>query len=481
MSITMQSQRPVLELDVHVTVRGDVATICAFVLKPHFDLNGVNVLEQEIAGLVNRRQDWSIDAYYRLGDQVFIHAQNLPPVLKHLRARGHSIDLSEYKDWSQLSGATQANSVLGLAPWGASALHAVCGQPWGQILAARGMAPGIVAALVKFYSDANVLVVVKNAESVKHIYRELRLRTNRCISSGIEIPRSVEPLVHIDSLAGLSRSSHDWPVLIFADVESARSDTGMQQAVSMPGSVIYAIIPVDQRLDEEDRLRLRITCGPVLFRLPGDSLADTDVTVLSVRAKGTRLPLPRNGLNRKRQEIWHQVKRNQQTAMWAEAFVSANLDRIGGCGIAVDAIQQQLQDIGQHPRVAIIVECPEHARELRRMLPGWRVAAGARLADKHLPTFPLDCPRVIITRARAKAAGLAADVVILADGTGQAWSDDYGPDPYFDRRSMIVVDLFDTFDARVLDCKRSRLADYRARRWNVIETSQHSAAASSAR
>lgn len=477
----MQSQRTVPELDVHVTVRGDVAAICAVVLKPHFDLSGANVLEQEIAGFVSGMQVWSHDAYYRLGDQVFIHAQNLPRVLKHLKARGQWVELSEYKDWPQLSRATQANHVPGLASWEASAVQAVGDQPWGQILAARSMAPGMIAALVQFYNSENVLVVTKNAESVKHIARELRQRTNRHVSTGIEIARNTEPLVHIQPLSGLDRSGHDWPVLIFADAESARSDTGMRQAVSMPDSLIYAIVSTEMKLDQEDLLRLRVTCGPELYRLTDAPFTGTAVTVLLVRAKRKRRGSPRNPLRRKRMHLWDNDPRNQQVAELAEAFAAADLVTLGQLGVPVEALQQQLQDLGRQPRVAIVVESPNHARRLRLMLPEWQIAAGARLADKDLPMLPQECDRTILTLTRALAAGVLADVVIRADGTEQAWTWDLGPHYGLTGNSMIVVDLFDTFDAPASYAARRRRIDYAARDWKIIESINSRATANTAR
>lgn len=179
--------------------------------------------------------------------------------------------------------------------------------------------------------------------------------------------------------------------------------------------------------------------------------------------------MSRNGLIRKRCHLWHNEKRNQQIATIAESFADGNWDRLTACGITVDAIQQQRQAIGQHPHIAILVESPEHARSLRRVLPGWRMATGRRLADQHLPTFPLDAQRVIITQARARAAGLAADVIIRADGTGQGWSKDYGPHWGFNGDNLIIVDLQDAFDMRARDSGYSRLADYRDRGWDVIE------------
>lgn len=424
---------------------------------------------------------WPLDAYYSVGDICFLHTDRIADIVRPMRADDWWVEVQHITRWPQFDGTTPPDELPGLALHEKELLRAASGKAWGQIVVTPDAKRDMIVALVQFFGNENVLVVAKNDQSVKRIARQLRQRTDRRVSTGIEVRRSTEPIVHIDSYSGLCRTAHDWHVLIFADFESARSDTGMQQAASMPESVIYAIIPIDQRIDDEDQLRLRVTCGPEIYRLTDEPFTGTTVTVLPVRAHRLRARSPCNPLTRKRCHIWGHRQRNQQIAEFAEAFASGDRDRLRSCGIPVDEIEAQFKDIGEQPRVAIIVESQEHARALRQVLRGWRLATGARLDSKCWPKFPLDEPRVIITQMRAQAIGLAADVVILADGASHAWRDAYGPHYGFTGAGMLVVDMQDTFDAFARDAVRHRMADYRARRWNITATPIRSADQTSAR
>ena len=465
------------EIDVQVALREDVAVLSsmAALCSDGVETDELHVRLKPFTAESSRFQDsqasrplWSRGSSYCLREYVFLHTGRVRQVVRHLRANGCEVEGSMVEQWPQLDRAVQPEQLPGLSAYEDELLFHVRDRSWGHVLAPPNWAPDLIAALARFFRQENILVIAKDQKSVERVARELRRRTQRRVSTEPDIPWNARPLVRVESLSGLCQSVHDWQVLIFADVESAASDTGMQQAVSMPEAVIYSIIPIDRRLDVEDRLRLRITSGPEILRLNDKPFTDTKVTVLAVRAYRTRKKPSRHPLKHKRRQVWHNTKRNQQVAKIAEAFATKDEARLRKCRIPVERIERQLSEMDQRPRVAIVVESPEHARSLRRELPGWRLATGSRLADKHLPTFPLDVEKVIVTRMRAKAAGLAADVVVQADATSDTWSDDFGPSLYFNGSNMIVVDLQDTFDLRVRRDGRYRLRDYNERGWSII-------------
>jgi len=454
-------QRSPRYLDVTVTVREDVAVLSAFLPGQGFS-DGADELRSLIDPAIG-------DGSYAVGGYVFLEARDLEPVIGRLRAAGHSVETTVTKIGRQLEADVPFGCTEGLSSYARGALTEVRSSPWGQLLVPRDVTAEIVAALTQAFSRDTVLVVAKDNQAASRIVQEIRQWTGRRVSKGADHTQHAAPVVRVDSLAGLCRSAHDWPVLIFADAESARSDTGMEQAASMPESVIYAVTPVEQRLDDEDRLRLRLACGPVIYRLDDGPFIDTEVTVVAVRARRSRKGLVRDPLEQKRRHLWHHPKRNQQVARIAKAFRDADLETLRDERIPVEHLEPQLRAIGEQPRVAIIVESPEHGRELHRLLPGWRLAKGTALAVKDLPTFPLEAEQMIITRTRARAAGLAADVVIRADGTDEAWRDDYGPHLYFNRTAMLIIDLQDTYEPSLRNVVKDRLRDYHERGWNVIE------------
>lgn len=474
------------EMDAQIVVRDDVATL-SFGAGFECDRGAAAMLQT----LLFRDQQgvrsgapltWNQGGGYLLGEHLFLHVDDLLTAVDILCAENCLVEARTIpEDRNQFQQAEQPDMLTGVAPWEHDLTTVLQRKACGQILVPRNEAAGVIVAITKMYPTQNILVVARNNAVCRAIARELNQRMDRRVSLGSTVHGEDAPLVHIQSISGLDRSSHDWPILIFADAESARSDTGMRQAVSMPDSLIYAVVSTDLKLDQEVLLRLRVTCGPELYRLTDAPFTGTAVTVLLVRAKRKRRGSPSNPLCRKRTHLWHNDPRNQQVAELAKAFAAADFETLGQLGVPVEALQQQLQDLGRQPRVAIIVESPNHARRLRQMLPEWQIAAGARLADKDLPMLPQECDRTILTLTRALAAGVLADVVIRAEGTEQAWTWDLGPHYGLTRNSMIVVDLFDTFDAQASYAARRRRIDYAAQSWKIIESITSRAAETAAR
>ncbi len=129
-------------------------------------------------------------------------------------------------------------------------------------------------------------------------------------------------------------------------------------------------------------------------------------------------------------------------------------------------------------RVAVLVESPEHARALGRLLPGWGVvcadgadletggradAAGVDPDDRDgLPG------RAIVTWLHARRrGGIAADAVVRADGL--PWPLDLAVAPPRPGpagvRPVLLVNLADHQDRTARDATRARRLDYRDRGW----------------
>lgn len=456
-------------LDVTATIRGDVATLHAFAIGADNLFAGTEILAVFLEQLGSRRgKEWGRGSYYPLQDLLFVHAADLPAIAIQLRAGGHRVEVIDSSDLQRLRSSIPASELTSLAAWQRDLVHAAqqCNQ--GQIIVSAGCTRDAIASLVQASPQDNTLIVAKSQAAAEQIAKWLRPRCRQHVSTGPKVPWNLRPLVHADSLSGLDRSAHDWPTLVFADVESARSTTGMQLAASMSDSRIYAVRTPDQKLDWEDTLRLRITCGPEIYRIDGKPFTGTKVTVLLIRALRSRKKLLSCPLKNKRRQWWRNAKLNQQIASLAESFSNMDLPALHALGIPLQTIDKQRTKTGERPRVAILVESSEHARVLRRVLPGWPIRDGRRLTSRAYPTLPLDHQRVIVTHARALAAGLAADLVIRADGTGVDWRDDFGPHYGFNGGTMLIVDLQGAFDRLSRRRSASRLDDYRSRGWEVV-------------
>jgi hypothetical protein len=130
------------------------------------------------------------------------------------------------KDRHQFRQVQQLDMSAGLLPWEHDLTTVLQRKAWGQILVPRNEGAGVIVAITTMYPTQNILVVARNHAVCQVIARELNQRMDRRVSLGSTVHGEDAPLVHIQSISGLDRSSHDWPILIFADAESARSDTG---------------------------------------------------------------------------------------------------------------------------------------------------------------------------------------------------------------------------------------------------------------
>jgi hypothetical protein len=97
--------------------------------------------------------------------------------------------------------------------------------------------------------------------------------------------------------------------------------------------------------------------------------------------------------------------------------------------------------------VAVLVESLEQGRALRKHLP-WPLFGLSAQEQQHLPAGPLTCTKTIITTLRANRQGVAADVVIRADGTGSPWQDTWGPEATADQQPALIIDIVDDFDSQ---------------------------------
>lgn len=463
--------------NVHIIHRGDVLTLLSGSVGLPDASRAVDELCRLLVPLVGDgltvqpRQPistWTRDAAYRTGDYIYLHADRLQEVIEVLQATGCFVEQHDYDDWPQYDHVASDDMLQGLAAYQWHLLGAVQDHLRAQISTSPGEIPDLLAALATYLPRKNMLVIAKNRDSAHRFAQHLRQHTSRRISTDEPIPWHAQPLVRIECLSGIDRTSSDWGVLVFADLESAVSATGLRQAVSMPEALIYTLVDIHRRLDWEDRLRLRVVSGAEIYRLDDRPFVPTEVSVVTVRAKKTNCKLVRNPLANKQRQIWRNPQRNKQTAEIATALVQRDQVTLDSHGIDVTAILELL-DRAQPPRVAILVESPQHARVLRKLLPDWSICSGARYAAPDCPTLPIDREQVIVTRTRAVAAGLAADVVIRADGTGTAWDAAYGPHYGFHGSRMLIIDVQDQYDRQVRRWAGQRVEDYIARGWTVTD------------
>jgi hypothetical protein len=238
---------------------------------------------------------------------------------------------------------------------------------------------------------------------------------------------------------------------------------------------IYGIRTPGDRHWRRREFLLEGLLGPVL----GESARPaTRVRVRLAHWRNDALACGEYGLEWKRRGLWHNARRNDAIAEIATSLADRDEPRLWTYGLSPD-----VPVIGpgpsRRPRVTVVVESPEHARELARRLPGWRVLAGQpvrrpgrdgdgdRDGRRAVAENPGPPDRTIATLVGFRdLPRLEADVVLRADGTRGPIG---LPGTSRGRRAgdIALVDLCDGFDDIAERATADRVADYLARGWEV--------------
>jgi hypothetical protein len=172
---------------------------------------------------------------------------------------------------------------------------------------------------------------------------------------------------------------------------------------------VYGFVP--WRLEKRvHAFELEGILGPIIHDTDEPDRRRTPVTILRSRPPQTRDP-NKSKLEAKRIIVWHNLTRNQHIAQLASA-ACAGLD---GLEKLIGQLPQSLVTHAPPLRVAVLVEVPEHGRELTSLLKGWRLLSRDDLSpDLELPD------RAVITHLfAAHCPHLNFDVLIRADGDGE--------------------------------------------------------------
>ena len=214
-------------------------------------------------------------------------------------------------------------------------------------------------------------------------------------------------------------------------------------------------------MTEADRLKLECLFGPEIYRFPAANGREARVRVAVADTPGfpPRGHEEENGRERRRRTIWSNDRRNQLIASIATSLREGKVPK----ELAADGLDEFVQ---RGVRVAILAETIEHARQLRRLLPKWKLLH-ARPDQDEAGLDSVDIVANILTVMRAAACKtIDADVLIRADG---GWGDfpvkGFPPRSPELNREVWLVDLNDKFDPTAT---RLRLRDYAARGWNVV-------------
>lgn len=175
-------------------------------------------------------------------------------------------------------------------------------------------------------------------------------------------------------------------------------------------------------------------------------------------------------LERKRTHYWRNQERNKRIAQVAQAVTSqdrAALKKIGLRNKDVRVIKEFDKN-----KVAVLVESPEHGRELLPLLPRWRMldmVEEEALKDVQEEKDHANMP-VVMTMVFAAQKGIKADILIRATGT--EWPLRIKGFPRKEGKDTpgeaLIIDFDDKFDAATQEDTKRRVQEYKRQGMNVV-------------
>jgi hypothetical protein len=362
-------------------------------------------------------------------------------------------------------------------------LAAAASHLGGQLLVrSSASALWIVALLCRLFRHRHVLVVVPNtaaeAETAARLRGWLSRKVGLCTDlDAVWAMRHRLSVIDVQKFGTYGPRSDDFQIVIFLDSQLALGGRALVQLMNMDQTVRFGLTSSVAPTGQSDELMLEAVFGQPVWTQSDlrDDLRRVEVHFATPPSTpGAAIQEP---LERKRQTIWHNAARNRAIADIATAFANRDLEALWPHGLLLEAPKTWFRRYPRnHPKVVILVESLEHARELGSLLPDWSI----RSAD--LPWWDRMTNedvnhRAIVTAVCAHADGVCADVLIRADGTDARWDPKCGPHTQPDAeapRATIIVDLREDFDETAKTHTRARIREYGNRGWTTSGLPDHS-------
>jgi hypothetical protein len=405
-----------------------------------------------------------------------------PRIVAQLRAQGYDVEVVDHTQRPKCvrirEGQQHEPPLLAVE---SEFLHLVATEPRGQLyVRSPRQVAGLIRLLCQGLPAARVLVIVKNRAQRDQLYGRLKpaLGARLLIDPG-ELSSTPNRVFICTALLFSVASPYSWDVLVFGDPQSALAQKSVACLEGMTGQLRYGLFPGDNRpRGQVCESLLEKHFGPPIH-LGAAPLTMPDVQVSLVQMPGTPSRHELSALDRKRQWIWHNTRRNIAIAEIAEAFAAGDIGTLWRYGLLLDQQADYFEQLCRRLRVVVLVEVPEHGRMLLRRLQGWR------LYDQ-VPRPPIPGPqhveidwgressdRFILTMIEAAQHRCRADVVIRADGTASPWYPDYGPDfrAPATQQPLQLVDFADQFDSMAVRQTDTRRRDYHRFGWAPVTLS----------
>ncbi len=328
-------------------------------------------------------------------------------------------------------------------------LAAVALHPQGRIEVANDAAAlESAAVLMEGFPGAGVTVAVPARSDARRVWRHLSGRLGEdvgLVTSGV---RNNAPRVLVGTPASLTPNTVRRPdVLLLPFAERSTGEGFVDAAIGTRFRRVYACVRRTEHPDRFTQLRLEQLAGPVIVRCrPGRKRVR--VVMLDVPDIGVPSHLMTE-LERKYAWYWTNPVRNRAVAAVARGLLQRDdpklLQKVGLKTVAKKTAQ----------KVAILVECPLHGRELAKLLPDWALLT-LHTTEKEA------AGGVIVTESYAAKNALTADILIRANGTGWPMRvKEFPPEHTEGSQEVLLVDFRDGFSTDTARLARQRANQYR--------------------
>lgn len=314
-----------------------------------------------------------------------------------------------------------------------------------------------------------------------------RSRTLIVVNSHADIRRYRERL-HLQYQGRVdSLRTYEWPyeggrlvitLKMFRDTEAAEFDTviladGMKAlspavATALANEGHYRCYGLVRSVlsDPDELFRLEAAIGYVIHCCPGKRGETAGVQVAwCVPPWSPPAPAHLSPLDSKRRSLWRNASRNQFIAKIAQAIEADDHDRMTECGLFVASSRFVRQRDWRS--ITILADSVEHATALLAILPGWKL----RRAFVDVTADPWNRPlhRTILTcLAASELQDLDTDVLIRADGNSSGPPPAcYPPPAPIKPRTVLLIDLVDDVDEKMVKAGLTRHREYRRHGWRI--------------
>lgn len=395
-------------------------------------------------------------------DRLWIAAGLVPRVEALLTRGGRSVEVLDCTtprprlrlDLTRLGGE---------APKAEALVRAIAARRQGMIAAPRNSRPALIAAVMNAFPEASITVVV----AARREAEELPLQLGPLVGEPVVV--FTRDFVLSDRRLRIctpgSVDEREADILIFAEAEHVLHLKVADVFDRLVNQHVYGFTSAAAR-GRASQLAIEGRLGPVIYEVPG-AAPRAGVTVLVADTPWAPSLNHLAGLERKRRAIWHADRRNDVVAKVALAVARGDRAALGEHGLLLHTDADPLGDRDRLPSVAVLVESPEHARELARRLPGWPVWAGGTEPDAE--GGPDTGPSIMTLVHARRLKRLDIDILVRADGGAGALDLRGFPPRHRDIEGgqVILVDFADDFDPEAREATLGRLRGYEGRRWSV--------------